>query len=429
MNIGASVARPRRGRARGYSRCRRSCTNGRPADPGRRFDDLANLVYDPAFLVVAWSRVRGNKGARTAGVDGVAPRSIVFGAGGLLGGLRDDLKAGRFAPQRVREKTIPKAVGQAPPPGDPDDRRPGRAGLVEAGARADLRGGLQAMLLWLPPEAPSPGRDRRDPLPRITHLGTTSGCSRRTSRRASTRSTTPPSWAGCDDRIGDKRVLGLGEGVPAGRDPHRRGPRPRDDHRHPARRDPLAAAGQHRPVRAGRALRTQVGSARPGLDARQAPPRRRRRPPARPLRLVADVPVPRPLRLLAGCRLDPQTPPRAELGNGSAAASSHTGRSQPAGPRSTGHAKSRSLATATGEPGSTHHGRTRHQPVESRMRGDVHVRFGGRAEETDRPKAPAPRLGPTPTPSTPRVRARSTAVSSSTRSRVGLSVGRSTRPK
>ncbi len=24
------------------------------ADPGRRFDELANLVYDPAFLVVAW---------------------------------------------------------------------------------------------------------------------------------------------------------------------------------------------------------------------------------------------------------------------------------------------------------------------------------------------------------------------------------------
>jgi RNA-directed DNA polymerase len=79
------------------------------ADLGRRFDDLANLVYDPAFLVVAWSRVRGNTGARTAGVDGVAPRSVVFGAGGLLGGLRDDLKAGRFVPQRVREKTIPKA--------------------------------------------------------------------------------------------------------------------------------------------------------------------------------------------------------------------------------------------------------------------------------------------------------------------------------
>jgi len=82
------------------------------ADPGRRFDDLANLVYDPAFLVVAWARVRGNKGARTAGVDGVAPRSIVFGAAELLDRLRDDLKAGRFVPQRVREKTIPKASGK-----------------------------------------------------------------------------------------------------------------------------------------------------------------------------------------------------------------------------------------------------------------------------------------------------------------------------
>jgi hypothetical protein len=36
----------------------------------------------------------------------------VFGAAGLLGGLRDDLKAGRFVPQRVREKTIPKASGK-----------------------------------------------------------------------------------------------------------------------------------------------------------------------------------------------------------------------------------------------------------------------------------------------------------------------------
>ena len=48
-------------------------------DPNRRFMDLFNLVYDPAFLVVAWERVRGNRGARTAGVDGVKPRSIVFG--------------------------------------------------------------------------------------------------------------------------------------------------------------------------------------------------------------------------------------------------------------------------------------------------------------------------------------------------------------
>jgi RNA-directed DNA polymerase len=82
------------------------------ADPDRRFDVLHNLVYDPAFLVVAWSRVRTNKGARTAGVDGVAPRAVGSGAGRLLGQLRDDLKAGRLVPQRVREKAIPKASGK-----------------------------------------------------------------------------------------------------------------------------------------------------------------------------------------------------------------------------------------------------------------------------------------------------------------------------
>ena len=81
-------------------------------DPGRRFDDLANLVYDPAFLVVAWNRVRVNKGARTAGVDGVAPRSVGPWAGVMLDRLRDDLKAGRFVPERVREKVIPKTSGK-----------------------------------------------------------------------------------------------------------------------------------------------------------------------------------------------------------------------------------------------------------------------------------------------------------------------------
>jgi RNA-directed DNA polymerase len=82
------------------------------ADPGRRFDDLYNLVADPAFLTVAWSRVRGNKGARTAGIDGVKPRSIGAGAEKLLRGLREDLKARQFRPRQTREKKIPKAGGK-----------------------------------------------------------------------------------------------------------------------------------------------------------------------------------------------------------------------------------------------------------------------------------------------------------------------------
>ena len=81
-------------------------------DPGRQFDDLYNLVCDPAFLVVAWDRVRKNKGARTAGIDGVAPRSIGPAAGRFLAGLRADLRARRFIPVPVREKMIPKASGK-----------------------------------------------------------------------------------------------------------------------------------------------------------------------------------------------------------------------------------------------------------------------------------------------------------------------------
>jgi RNA-directed DNA polymerase len=82
------------------------------SDPGRRFDDLYNLVYDPAFLVVAWSRVRDNEGGRSAGVDGVVPRSIVFSAGEFLAELQGNLKARRFTPAQVREVMIPKANGK-----------------------------------------------------------------------------------------------------------------------------------------------------------------------------------------------------------------------------------------------------------------------------------------------------------------------------
>ena len=57
-------------------------------DPGRRFDDLFNLVADPAFLTVAWDRVRGNRGARSAGIDGVAPRSVDPGDEAFLADLR-----------------------------------------------------------------------------------------------------------------------------------------------------------------------------------------------------------------------------------------------------------------------------------------------------------------------------------------------------
>jgi RNA-directed DNA polymerase len=82
-------------------------------DPHRRFDDLFNLVADPAFLLVAWDRVRGNKGSRTAGVDGGTARYIeaVRGVQGFLADLRADLKARTSVPP-VRQRAIPKAGGK-----------------------------------------------------------------------------------------------------------------------------------------------------------------------------------------------------------------------------------------------------------------------------------------------------------------------------
>lgn len=83
-------------------------------DPHRRFDDLYNLVTDPAFLLVAWDRVRSNRGARTAGVDGETAHYIedVHGLDGFLTGLRDSLKARTFQPLPVRRRAIPKAGGE-----------------------------------------------------------------------------------------------------------------------------------------------------------------------------------------------------------------------------------------------------------------------------------------------------------------------------
>jgi RNA-directed DNA polymerase len=81
-------------------------------DPGRRFDDLFNLVADPAFLLVAWDRVRGNRGARSAGIDGVRPGDLDRVEREFLARLRAELKADTFTPLPVRQRLIPKGNGK-----------------------------------------------------------------------------------------------------------------------------------------------------------------------------------------------------------------------------------------------------------------------------------------------------------------------------
>jgi RNA-directed DNA polymerase len=162
-------------------------------DEDRRFDDLDNLVCDPAFLTIAWRRVRGNTGARSAGVDGQTVRAIEArrGAEALLGDLRAELRAETFRALPVRERMIPKSGGRLRRLGIPTVRD----GIVQA-----------ALKLVLEPIFEQdfkpcsygfrPRRRAMDAIAEIHYLGSRSYkwvSSRLSGRR----------------RVGDKRVLGL----------------------------------------------------------------------------------------------------------------------------------------------------------------------------------------------------------------------------
>ena len=114
VNIGAMLRTPYRAERRVLG-IHTKLHSWAKADPGRRFDDLFNLVADPAFIVAAWIRVRENRGSRTAGVDGRTARSIAESAGGVEGFLEDlrtQLKARTFRPVPARQRAIPKGNGK-----------------------------------------------------------------------------------------------------------------------------------------------------------------------------------------------------------------------------------------------------------------------------------------------------------------------------
>ena len=179
-------------------------------DSARRFDDLYNLVCDPAFLVHAWERVRGNRGARTAGVDGQTAFYVtkVRGVEGFLDDLRADLKARRFQPLPVRERMIPKSGGKL--------RRLGIPTLRDRVVQAALKSVLEPIF-----EADfqpcsygfRPGRRAQDAIAEIHYLsspvrnyewvleGDITACFDEIDHTAL--------MGRVRDRIGDRRVLGL----------------------------------------------------------------------------------------------------------------------------------------------------------------------------------------------------------------------------
>ncbi|MGW6919007.1 group II intron reverse transcriptase/maturase [Kitasatospora sp. NPDC054939] len=85
------------------------------SDPDRRFADVFNLICDRATLLVAWERVSGNRGARTAGVDAVTRYHIEerLGVIPFLEELRSSLRDGTFQALPVKQAVIPKKNGKA----------------------------------------------------------------------------------------------------------------------------------------------------------------------------------------------------------------------------------------------------------------------------------------------------------------------------
>ncbi|CAM4366000.1 group II intron reverse transcriptase/maturase [Nocardia ninae] len=84
------------------------------ADPDRRFGDVFNLISDRATLLVAWERVSGNRGARTAGVDAVTRYHVEdrMGVIPFLEELRSSSRDGTFRALPVKQAVIPKKNGK-----------------------------------------------------------------------------------------------------------------------------------------------------------------------------------------------------------------------------------------------------------------------------------------------------------------------------
>src|SRR5438552_12850961 len=77
----------------------------------RRFHALYDRIWRSDVLLEAWERVRGNKGA--AGIDGMTLSMIEQQvAAAFLRELQATLRAGKYRPQPVRRRYIPKPDGR-----------------------------------------------------------------------------------------------------------------------------------------------------------------------------------------------------------------------------------------------------------------------------------------------------------------------------
>lgn len=74
-----------------------------------RLKDIYNLLFHSIVLTQAWRLVSGNKGSRTAGVDGVTKKTVEeYGPERWLTEVQLELKQRRYEPQPISRRWIPK---------------------------------------------------------------------------------------------------------------------------------------------------------------------------------------------------------------------------------------------------------------------------------------------------------------------------------
>ncbi len=91
-------------------------------EPKFRFYSLYGHLLREDVLQTAWAVVRGSRGGRTPGVDGIAVHHIVNAEDGvecLLDAIREDLRGKDYRPDPVKRVEIPKANGKTRPLGIP----------------------------------------------------------------------------------------------------------------------------------------------------------------------------------------------------------------------------------------------------------------------------------------------------------------------
>ncbi len=177
-------------------------------DQDRRFSDLHNLVWDPATLMVACTRVRANQGSRSAGVDGQSAAYVeqVLGVQRFLTELREELRSGSYRPLPVKERKIPKRGGKL--------RRLGIATVRDRVVQAAVKLVLEPIFevdFQLCSYGFRPGRRAQDAIAEVhfftTHSYEVDGGSGHRGVLRPTRSC--PITDGVRARIADKRVLML----------------------------------------------------------------------------------------------------------------------------------------------------------------------------------------------------------------------------